>query len=73
MKKEKLVNSSLIFKDKKTEIILDNNDTSFKECIKILETLKHKRITFKILPKKTSFLIGSDSKEDRGTIVKIDY
>jgi len=73
MKKEKLVNSSLIFKDKKTEIILDNNDISFKECIKILETLKHKRITFKILPKKTSFLIGSDSKEDRGAIVKIDY
>lgn len=71
MKKEKMVNSSLIFECKKTEIILDNHDISFKKCIKILETLKHKSITFKILPKKTNFLIGSDSKEDRGMIVKI--
>ncbi|MHC0448132.1 glycosyltransferase family 2 protein [Flavobacterium sp. 3-218] len=70
--KEKMVNSCLIFKGKKVEIILDNQYISFKKCIEIIETLKDKRITFKILPKKTHFIIGSNSRNDRGQIVKIE-
>jgi GT2 family glycosyltransferase len=69
---EKMVNSSLIFKGKRTEIILDNQYVSFKKCIKIIETLKDKNITFKIFPKKANFIIGSDSRNDRGQIVKIE-
>ncbi|WP_029272718.1 glycosyltransferase family 2 protein [Flavobacterium sp. KJJ] len=71
-KKEKMVNSSLIFKGRRVEIILDNQYVSFKKCIKIIETLKDKRITFKIFPKNAIFIIGSDSPNDRGQIVKIE-
>ncbi|SHM60133.1 glycosyltransferase family 2 protein [Flavobacterium chilense] len=71
-KKEKMVNSCLIFKGKKVEIILDNQYVSFKKCIKIIETLKDKNITFKIFPKNTNFIIGSNSRNDRGQIIKIE-
>lgn len=71
-KKEKMVNSSLILKGKKTEIILDNHYVSFKKCINIIETLKDKNITFKIFPKKASYIIGSNSRNDRGQIIKIE-
>jgi GT2 family glycosyltransferase len=71
-KKEKMVNSCLVSKGKRVEIILDNHYVSFKKCIEILETLRDKRITFKILPKNANFIIGSDSKNERGKVVKID-
>ena len=70
-KKEKMVNSCLILGSDKTEIILDNQYISFKKCIKIIETLKYKHITFKIFPKNSNFIIGSDSRNDRGQIIKI--
>ncbi|MEO8535679.1 MAG: glycosyltransferase family 2 protein [Flavobacterium sp.] len=70
-KKEKMVNSSLILKDKRVEIILDNQHVSFGNCIKIIETLRDKSITFKIFPKNTNFIIGSNSRNDRGQVVKI--
>lgn len=70
--KEKMVNSCLIFKGKKVEIILDNQYISFKKCIEIIESVKDKSITFKILPKNTHFVIGSNSKNDSGQIVKIE-
>lgn len=71
-KKEKMVNSCQVFKGKRVEIILDNQYVSFKKCIKIIETLKDKNITFKIFPKNTDFIIGSNSRNDRGQIVKIE-
>jgi len=67
-----MVNSCHVFKGKKVEIILDNQYVSFKKCIKIIETLKDKNVTFKIFPKKTNFIIGSNSRNDRGQIVKIE-
>jgi GT2 family glycosyltransferase len=71
LKKEKMVNSSLIFKGKSVEIILDNQYVSFKKCIKIIKSLKDKNVTFKIFPKNTNFIIGSNSRNDRGQIIKI--
>lgn len=71
-KKEKMVNSSQVFNGKRVEIILDNQYVSFKKCIKIIETLKDKNITFKIFPKNTNFIIGSNSRNDRGQIIKIE-
>ncbi|OXB00024.1 glycosyltransferase family 2 protein [Flavobacterium pectinovorum] len=71
-KKEKMVNSSQISRGKRVEIILDNHYVSFKKCIKIIETLKDKSITFKILPKRANFVIGSNSRNDRGQIIKIE-
>ncbi|SFD00213.1 glycosyltransferase family 2 protein [Flavobacterium phragmitis] len=70
-KEEKMVNSCLILKGKKAEIILDNHYISFKKCIEIIETLKDKKVTFKIFPKKTGFIIGSNSRNDRGQIIKL--
>ena len=72
LKKEKMVNSWQVFKGKRGEIILDNQYVSFKKCIKIIETLKDKNITFKIFPKNTNFIIGSNSRNDRGQIIKIE-
>lgn len=71
-KKEKMVNSSLISKGKRVEIILDNQHISFRNCIKIIETLKEKSITFKIFPKNASFIIGSNSRNDKGQTIEIE-
>lgn len=71
-KKEKMVNSYLILKGKRVEVILDNQHVSFGNCIKIIETLRDKSITFKIFPKSTTFVIGSNSRNDRGQVVKIE-
>ncbi|WP_264524986.1 glycosyltransferase family 2 protein [Flavobacterium sp. N502536] len=71
-KKEKMVNSCQVFKSKRVELILDNHYVSFEKCIKIIETIKDKNITFKIFPKNANFIIGSNSRNDRGQIVKIE-
>jgi hypothetical protein len=71
LEKEKMVNLCSFSMRKRTEIILDNHMVSFKECICLLETFKNKAITFKILPKNSDFIIGSDSNIERGKIVKI--
>ncbi|PXY42559.1 glycosyl transferase family 2 [Flavobacterium cheongpyeongense] len=70
-KKEKMVNSWLVSKGKRVEIILDNQYVSFKKCIEILETLQQKGITFKILPKNANFIIGSNSKNEQGEMIEI--
>ena len=76
LKTEKMVISSLFNFSSKTEIILDNEFLSFKEIISVLDILKKKSrskgITFKIVPKNTHFLIGSNSNNDRGEIIQID-
>lgn len=69
---EKMVNSWSVFKGKKVGLILDNHYISFKKCINIIESLKERNISFKIFPKNANFIIGSDSRNDRGQIVKIE-
>jgi GT2 family glycosyltransferase len=70
-KTEKKVNLSLISIRNGVQIILDNEFVSFKECINIHESHRNKGITFRIMPKNTNFIIGSDSSNDRGEVVKI--
>lgn len=70
-KTEKEVNLSSISIRNGSQIILDNEFVSFKECINIHEKYRNKGITFRIIPKNTNFIIGSDSFNDRGEIVKI--
>ena len=65
-----MVISFPIKSDNVTEIILDTNFISFKECISIFESLRNKRLTFKILPKKANFLIGSKNNKERGEIIE---
>ncbi len=54
-----------------TEIILDNNEFSFREIIGFLEKHKNKNLTFKIIPKESGFMIGSNNSNDRGQIIAI--
>lgn len=72
LKAEKLVNSSSFRSASGTEIILDNEFISFKECITIFESLKNRGFTFKIVPKNSNFLIGSNNNNERGEIIKIE-
>ncbi|MBW4362594.1 glycosyltransferase family 2 protein [Flavobacterium taihuense] len=70
-KTEKEVNLSSNSMKKGLEIIMDNEFVSFKECINIHKKFRNKGVTFRIIPKNTDFIIGSDSSNDRGEIVKI--
>ena len=55
---------------KNTEIIFDANVLTYKEIIAFLEERKkNKRVTFKILPKDSKFIIGSDNAIYRGEIL----
>ena len=72
LKTEKMVISSKISLGTKTEMLLDNNCISFKEIINFIESLKNKGLSFKVLPKNTAFLIGSDNSNERGAIIKLE-
>nr|WP_314895957.1 hypothetical protein [uncultured Flavobacterium sp.] len=72
LKTEKMVISSSLRSGDGTEIILDNEFVSFKESIAILESSRNKGFTFKIIPKNTNFLIGSNNSNERGEIIKIE-
>ena len=66
------INFAKSFSDnKKTEIIFDQNHLDFKTIIEAFETYKNKGFSFKIAPKNTSFLIGSNNSYDRGEIIKM--
>ncbi|WP_040251693.1 glycosyltransferase family 2 protein [Psychroserpens mesophilus] len=55
-----------------TEYILDNNYLSFKSIIEILsDTPKNCSATFKILPKNSNFIIGSNSSKTRGAVIQL--
>lgn len=72
LKTEKMVISSKISFETKTEVLLDNNYISFKELINFIESLENKRLSFKVLPKNTAFFIGSDHSNERGAIIKLE-
>jgi len=57
---------------KQTEILFDNTSLSFKQIISVLEANKNQGFTFKIIPKNTLFMIGSNNSNDKGTVFKID-
>ena len=64
--------NSLTKKDcENIELIFDNNYWSFKSIINFLEGFKNKGFTFKILPQKSDFIIGSNSTHDRGDVIKV--
>lgn len=72
---EKFENQKALFSQtfsnrKPIEVILDNNHLTFKDCVSILENHKNKDFTFKIIPKNSNFLIGSNSNNDRGEVIK---
>jgi GT2 family glycosyltransferase len=68
---EKIDYSQFLIKKNNIEIVFDNNYVDFVKIIQTMRLIKNKKNTFKILPQKTDFLIGSNSNQDRGMIVKI--
>ena len=72
LKTEKEVISCLNKSVVGSEIILDNESISFKECIAVLESGVNKGLTFKIIPKNANFLIGSNNSNERGEIIKME-
>ena len=53
------------------EIIFDNNSWSFKSIIAYMEHHHNKRLTFKIIPAGSNFMIGSNSSNDRGKVIPL--
>src|SRR5690606_29810046 len=52
------------------QIIFDNQSVSFKACIDfILKSKREADLTYKILPKDTQFIIGSNSSKGRGEVI----
>ncbi|PKH67367.1 glycosyl transferase family 2 [Flavobacterium sp. ALD4] len=72
LKTEKMVISSKILSGTKTEMLLDSHYISFKEIISFIKLFKNRELTFKVLPKNTSFFIGSDNSNERGAIIKTE-
>jgi GT2 family glycosyltransferase len=54
-----------------TELIFDNGSLGFKGIIACMEQLKNSGLTFKILPKNSGFMIGSNNRNDRGEVITI--
>ncbi|MNF15129.1 hypothetical protein D3C80_2176120 [compost metagenome] len=69
MENQKALFSQTFSGDIPIEVILDQNQLTFKECISILETQKNKNSTFKIMPSDSNFIIGSNSSNDRGEVI----
>lgn len=70
LENQKAVFSQTFSSKSAIELILDQNQLSFKECISILETQKSKNTTFKMLPSDSNFIIGSNSSNDRGEVIQ---
>lgn len=56
---------------KNTEIIFDTNTFTFKEIIDFMEKLKANNITFKMYLPQSKVIIGSNSANDIGEIIKL--
>ncbi len=52
-----------------TEIILDANSMTYKECIEKLLAGQNRGLTFKIIPKNSTFALGSDLSDGLGSMI----
>jgi GT2 family glycosyltransferase len=73
LKHQLILQSSMEEYKDDTEYILDNNHLSFRSIIEIISnTPKNCSATFKILPKNSNFILGSNSSKSRGAIISFD-
>lgn len=71
--KKIILESDLINIKNNNEVIFDGNKTSYKKMINMMmDSPKDKSITFKILPKNTHFIIGSDNAIRRGEVILLN-
>lgn len=66
------IENVLSLQHKKAEVMFDNEYVSFKESITFMEQQKNSGFTFKIRPAGASFIIGSNSSNDRGEVVVLE-
>ncbi|TBN04870.1 glycosyltransferase family 2 protein [Hyunsoonleella flava] len=68
--KSLVVNRNIDNIESGNEIIFDSNVLTFKEIMALIEKYSNsKRCTFKILPKRSNFILGSNSASGRGEII----
>ena len=61
-----------IIKEKQIdEMVFDNQSNEFSKIIFYMTSLKNQEINFKIRPKNTSFIIGSNDKDGKGEVIKL--
>jgi GT2 family glycosyltransferase len=53
-----------------TEIIFDANHRKYSECIAELLRSQNRQLTFKIIPKNSTFALGSDHSDGRGSLIQ---
>ncbi|PZR23400.1 MAG: glycosyl transferase family 2 [Flavobacterium psychrophilum] len=61
--------SEVFVKNKKAEVVFDNESIAFKDAIAFMESQKSTGFTFKIRPADSMFIIGSNSSNDRGEVI----
>ncbi|MCF6280253.1 MAG: glycosyltransferase family 2 protein [Flavobacteriaceae bacterium] len=61
-----------IEKNQINQIIFDNNNQSYQEIIEQIALLKNKKRTFKVRPKNTNYILGSDSSESKGEVIILE-
>jgi len=65
---------SAILKEKNIdEVIFDNQSTDFSKIIFYMTSLKNRGFIFKIRPKNTQFIIGSTSKDGKGSVTQLQF
>lgn len=53
-----------------TEVIFDANSMQYAECIEKLLEGQNRELTFKIIPKNSTFALGSDRSDGRGSLIQ---
>tara|TARA_R110002049_G_scaffold183328_1_gene351237 strand:- start:1174 stop:2202 length:1029 start_codon:yes stop_codon:yes gene_type:complete len=69
--KEVLLSKNLDMADTNSEIIFDANVLTYKQIISFMEN-KNKSFTYKIVPKNSKFVLGSNNAITRGEIIVFD-
>lgn len=70
LSKELIINKNISNFEDQTEIIFDSNTISYKEIITEMHTyVSLKNYTYKILPEKANFILGSNDSISRGDVI----
>lgn len=67
-----VIENVVSYKNKKAEVIFDNEMVSFTAIIAFMEKHKADGFTFKIRPAGSSFVVGSNSCNDRGEVIVLE-
>jgi len=63
---------ALFLQNNGIEVLFDNAFVSFADIISFMETYKANGFTYKIKPANAGFMVGSNSSNDRGAVIKLE-